>query len=177
METAPSTTANTDSFLDPVYAMAGVCAMRGALRGSSDTARARCGRPIERPLRARAARLIHGPELEDRVNVKALEEFLVHGIKYAFPAEKGGMTRGMPTASAAEPLSLKMTQEDPVPVWPFEQGSRRGYAFSPLYRRAPQAALKDHDLYELLALVDALRDGGARERELAKRALSVRLKK
>ena len=127
--------------------------------------------------RARAARLIHGPELGDRVNVKALEEFLVHGIKYAFPAEKGGMTRGMPTASAAEPLSLKMTQEDPVPVWPFEQGSRRGYAFSPLYRRAPQAALKDHDLYELLALVDALRDGGARERELAKRALSVRLKK
>ena len=127
--------------------------------------------------RARAARLIHGPELGDRVNVKGLEEFLVHGIKYAFPAEKGGMTRGMPTASAAEPLSLKMTQEDPVPVWPFEQGSRRGYAFSPLYRRAPQAALKDHDLYELLALVDALRDGGARERELAKRALSVRLKK
>ena len=127
--------------------------------------------------RARAARLIHGPELGDRVNVKALEEFLVHGIKYAFPAEKGGMTRGMPTASAAEPLSLKMTQEDPVPVWPFEQGSRRGYAFSPLYRRAPQAALKDHDLYELLALVDALRDGGARERELAKHALSVRLKK
>jgi len=127
--------------------------------------------------RARAARLIHGPELGDRVNVKALEEFLVHGIKYAFPAEKGGMTRGMPTASAAEPLNLKMTQEDPVPVWPFEQGSRRGYAFSPLYRRAPQAALKDHDLYELLALVDALRDGGARERELAKRALSVRLKK
>jgi hypothetical protein len=106
-----------------------------------------------------------------------LEEFLVHGIKYAFPAEKGGMTRGMPTASAAEPLNLKMTQEDPVPVWPFEQGSRRGYAFSPLYRRAPQAALKDHDLYELLALVDALRDGGARERELAKHALSVRLKK
>jgi len=127
--------------------------------------------------RARAARLIHGPELGDRVNVKGLEEFLVHGIKYAFPAEKGGMTRGMPTASAAEPLSLKMTQEDPVPVWPFEQGSRRGYAFSPLYRRAPQAALKDHDLYELLALVDALRDGGARERDLAKRALSVRLKK
>src|ERR1700674_2540112 len=64
--------------------------------------------------RARAARLVHGPELGDRVNTKALEEFLVHGIKYAFPPEKGGMTRGIPTASAAEPLSLKMTQEDPV---------------------------------------------------------------
>jgi hypothetical protein len=126
--------------------------------------------------RARAARLIHGSELGDRVNPKALEEFLVHGIRYAFPPEKGGMTRGMPTASAAEPLSRKMTQEEPVPVWPFEQGSKRGYAFLPLYKKVPQAALKDDELYQLLALVDALRDGSARERELAKRELSARLK-
>src|SRR5258707_4229271 len=70
--------------------------------------------------RARAARLMHGPELGDRVNTKSLEEFLVHGIKYAFPPEKGGMTRGMPTASAAEPLNHKMTQEEPGPVWAFE---------------------------------------------------------
>jgi hypothetical protein len=63
--------------------------------------------------RARTSRLIHGPELGDRVNVKALEEFLVHGIRYAFPPEKGGMTRGMPTASAAEPLSRNMTQKNP----------------------------------------------------------------
>jgi hypothetical protein len=63
--------------------------------------------------RSRTARLVHGRELGDRVNAKALAEFLVHGIRYAFPAEKGGMTRGMPTASAAEPLSRKMTQEEP----------------------------------------------------------------
>jgi hypothetical protein len=126
--------------------------------------------------RARASRLIHGPELGDRVNAKALEEFLVHGIRYAFPPEKEGMTRGMPTASAAEPLIRKMTQEEPVPVWPFEQGSKRGYAFLPLYKKVPQAALKDQELYQLLALVDALRDGSARERELAKRELSARLK-
>jgi hypothetical protein len=125
--------------------------------------------------RSRAARLIHGPEFGDRVNARALEEFLVHGIKYAFPPEKGGMTRGMPTASAAEPLRRKMIQEDPIPVWPFEQGSRRGYAFLPLYKKAPQAALKDPELYQLLALVDAMRNGGARERELARRELSARL--
>jgi hypothetical protein len=69
-----------------------------------------------------------------------------------------------------------MTQGEPVPVWPFEKGSERGYAFLPLYKKAPQAALKDHELYELLALVDALRDGSARERGLAKRELSARLK-
>ena len=126
--------------------------------------------------RARAARLIQGPELGDHVNTRGLEEFLVHGIKYAFPPEKGGMTRGIPTASAAEPLNRKMTREDPVPVWPFEEGDRRGYSFLPLYKRAPQAALKDRELYQLLALVDALRDGSARERELARRELSARLK-
>ena len=85
--------------------------------------------------RARAARLIHGPELGDRVNAKALEEFLVHGLRYVFPPETGGMTRGVPTASAAEPLNRKMTQEDPVPVWPFEEGHKRGYAFQPLYKK------------------------------------------
>jgi hypothetical protein len=126
--------------------------------------------------RARAARVIHGPDLGDCVNAKALEEFLVHGIRYAFPVEKRGMTRGMPTASPAEPLSRKMRQEEPVPVWPFEQGSKRGYAFLPLYKKVPQAALKDGELYQLLALIDALRDGSARERELAKREHSSRLK-
>jgi hypothetical protein len=126
--------------------------------------------------RGRAARLIHGPQLGDRVNVQALGEFLAHGIRYAFPPEKGGITRGVPTASAAEPLKSRMGQEEPVPVWPFAEGSTRGYAFSPLYKRAPQAALRDSQLYELLALVDALRDGNARERDLAKRELSARLK-
>lgn len=127
--------------------------------------------------RARAARLIHGPELGDRPNVKALEEFLIHGVKYAFLPERGGMIRGLPTASAAEPLSHQLTQEEPSPVWPFAgEGSKRGYALMPLYKKAPQAALKDPELYQLLALVDAIRDGGARERELATRELSTRLR-
>jgi hypothetical protein len=112
----------------------------------------------------------------DRPNIQALEEFLVHGVKYAFPAERGGMTRGLPTGSAAEPLSREITQEDPVPVWPFEEGPRRGYAFSPLHKSVPRAALKDPKLYELLALTDALRDGRARERDLARHELSTRLR-
>ena len=51
----------------------------------------------------------------------------------------------------------------------------RRYAFSPLHKNVPKAALADPRLYELLALVDALRDGKARERELAARELSKRL--
>jgi len=48
--------------------------------------------------RLQQARLVHGPELEDRPNLSALEEFLVHGVKYAFPAEHGEVTRGLPTS-------------------------------------------------------------------------------
>jgi hypothetical protein len=126
--------------------------------------------------RARTAKLLLGPELGDKPNLQALKEFLIHGLRYAFPAEKGAMTRGLPTAHAAEPLKRKLTQEQPAPVWPYEKGPTRGYAFSPLHKKAPEAALKDQTLYELLALVDAIREGAARERDLAKRELSSRLR-
>src|ERR1700693_4993394 len=43
--------------------------------------------------RLRASRLLHGPNLKDRPNISALEEFLIHGLKYAFPAEHGEVTR------------------------------------------------------------------------------------
>lgn len=55
--------------------------------------------------RAQAAHLLHGPELFNRPNISALEEFLIHGVKYAFPAERGGPSRGIPTSYAAEPLN------------------------------------------------------------------------
>ena len=39
----------------------------------------------------------------------------------------------------------------------------------------PKAALKDNRLYELLVIVDAIRDGRAREREIAIKELKARL--
>jgi hypothetical protein len=126
--------------------------------------------------RARASRLIQGPKPNGRPSEKALEEFLMHGVKYAFPAQPGPVTRGIPTASAAAPLNRKMTQEDPAPVWPYEQGTKRGYAVTPLHKNVPRAALRDANLYQMLALVDAIRIGGARERELAARELAQRLR-
>ncbi len=62
-----------------------------------------------------------------------------------------------------------------VPVWPHASGDRRGYALTPLYRSVPDAALKDAELYELLALTDAVRDGRARERKIAATYLESKL--
>ena len=126
--------------------------------------------------RARASHLVHGQELEDRLNRSALLEFLLHGVRYAFPAEKGSPTRGVPTSYAAPPLRKSIVDAGELPpVWPYPEGKVRGYSFLPLHKNVPQAALEDKRLYELLALVDAIRDGRARERELAGQELSRRL--
>ena len=105
-----------------------------------------------------------------------LREFLIHGAKYCFPAQRGGLVRGMPTAHAALPLSAQIQQgSEPPPVWPTPDGTVRGTEFSPLYKNVPAAAQRDPKLYELLALVDAIRDGRAREREIAIRELNARI--
>ena len=118
-------------------------------------------------------RAIALPFLPNKTNLK---EFLVHGAKYAFPPQRGAMVRGIPTAHAAPPLNQHFADSfEPPPVWPDPQGTARGIEFSPLYRNVPAAARRDEKLYELLALVDAIRDGRVREREIAARELTSRI--
>lgn len=127
--------------------------------------------------RLRASRLLHVPNLKDRPNISALEEFMIHGLKYVFPAEHGDVTRGIPTSYAAEPLKSEIAMSnDPPPVWPWPEGDTRGVGLEPLYRKVPQAALRDSELYKLLTLVDAIRDGRARERKIAEQDLVRRLR-
>ncbi|MEA1929159.1 MAG: hypothetical protein U9N73_13215 [Candidatus Auribacterota bacterium] len=111
-----------------------------------------------------------------QVKRKALAEFLIHGLKYAFPPIYGSITRGIPTAHAAPPISEMISGSDDLPpVWPSPEGTVRGYELKPLYRTVTRAVRKDQKLYELLALVDAIRAGRARERALAKAELNKRL--
>jgi len=127
--------------------------------------------------RLRASRLLHGPGLKGRPNISALEEFLIHGLKYAFPAEHGEVTRGIPTSYAAEPLKSEVSMSNDLPpVWPWPEGNTRGVGLEPLYKSVPRAALRDSNLYQFLALVDAIRDGRARERKIAERDLVRRLR-
>jgi len=103
----------------------------------------------------------------------ALLEFLEHGLKYTFPAGPGRLSRGMPTAFTAPPLNTAVPAED-VYVWAWEDGAARGQAIDPLYPNVPWAAANDRDLYELLALVDALRTGPSGRRAIAVRKLQAR---
>ncbi len=109
-------------------------------------------------------------------NRRALLEFILHGVRYAFYAKLGPVTRGVPTAHAAPPLVEEIAAGDLPPVWPDPLGSVRGEAVEPLHKSAPQAARHDARLHELLALVDAIRIGRARERNLAAKHLERRLR-
>lgn len=106
-----------------------------------------------------------------RFKSKAALEFLLHGVPYAFFAQRGPLARGVPTGVAAPPLNAKFSVGDEIPVWPDAEGEARGYALQPLYKSAPVAARRNPRMYEYLALVDALRDGRVREKEAARKYL------
>ena len=126
--------------------------------------------------RASTAGLLRVHAGRTEVNRAALAEFLIHGVRYVLPAQRGALTRGIPTSYAAPPLNrIIANPAEPPPVWPYSEGHVRGFEFSPIYKSVPYAASRDSRLYELLALVDALRDGRVREREFAANELRARL--
>jgi hypothetical protein len=112
-------------------------------------------------------------------NINAAEEFLISGIKFFFPAKLGEYTRGMPTAIASPIFHDKIALgNDPIPVWPDAIGEKRGVALAPLHPSIPKALRENPDqyFYELLTLIDAIRSGRPRERNLATVLLKEKLK-
>lgn len=106
----------------------------------------------------------------------AFRPMVLHGAPYFFPAVRGEITMGFPTAYGVEPLKSKVLFADELPpVWPHADGPVRGSMLLPLYPKLPQAAITDQPFYALLALFDALRIGQAREREMARTYLEERL--
>lgn len=101
-----------------------------------------------------------------RPNRTALREFLIHGVRYAFPPVIGTAARGVPTAHAGPALREHFDPTDPM-VWPDTNGSLVGTALAPLYPGATLLPERAPQVYRLLTLVDALRVGRARERTVA----------
>ena len=102
-----------------------------------------------------------------QVHRQNLLEFVLHGAKYAFPAEKTSLTVGVPTSHSAPVFSGVFEPGSDDWVWPYAEGSHKGVGVVPLHPCVPTAALADVQLYAALALLDALRVGRARERKMA----------
>jgi hypothetical protein len=123
--------------------------------------------------RNRIAGLVN-PE-KTQVNRLALRDFLIYGLKYVFPPQIGASTRGIPTAHSASPVKEKIAESTENFVWKYYKGTRRGNAILPLYAKIPQFIENDRELYELLAIVDTLRIGKSREKEIAIEELDKKL--
>lgn len=124
--------------------------------------------------RALAARLLVPVDSDARgqttvANCSNLLEFLVHGVKYAFPAERTGLTRGVPTLGGADIFRSTFSEAEVPVVWPHPRGLKRGEGLLPLHRCIPEIALDAEGalFHDVFAMVDALRAGTARERAFA----------
>lgn len=113
---------------------------------------------------------------DNQVMKMSLHDFLVFGVKYAFPQKPGAMAVGEPTSHSAYPLNKEVVAVEHY-VWPHPEGSMRGQSVQPLYPSVPEFSKdeKNKELTELLSLVDAIRVGRARERNMAVDLLKARL--
>jgi hypothetical protein len=113
------------------------------------------------------ARLLLGGKQDRRIVRLAVRELLSHGLRYLCPARLDGIALGLLTAHSFEPIAKQLLAEGDPLIMPLAEGPRRGRVLVPIHPRAPEAAAADSRMHEVLALLDALRVGRARERELA----------
>ena len=129
--------------------------------------------------RAEKSRLIAVEGGVQKVLGAAFVEFIVYGLKYAFPASTGPVVRGMPTGIAAvQDIERQFAPTEALPyVWPYAEGRINGIGLAPLFPSVPKAAALDPKMYRALALIDAIREGAAREKEFAIHEIRMMLAK
>jgi hypothetical protein len=108
------------------------------------------------------------------VHIPHFEEFALHALRFVAPAQLGALVPGVPAAWTAEPMAgaIRSSGDEPPPVWPYARGQVRGQAIEPLHPAAPEAVEGWSELGEVLALLDSLRAGDARVRQVAGGLLS-----
>ena len=102
------------------------------------------------------------------VETDAFREFLLHGLRFAFPAVIGPARAGIPTAwshdgvrAMLEPLTAPARSL----VWATESGTGHGETIVPLFLNVPAVVTTDAKLHELLAAIDVFRVGNGAIRE------------
>ncbi|MGD9807749.1 MAG: hypothetical protein AB7U93_04105 [Deferribacterales bacterium] len=102
----------------------------------------------------------------DVPNYQNAEKFLLYGFPFCFHAEKGKLVRGFKTGVDATSLRNEFAEVDYPAVWPHHKGDVKGFGIKPLHPSIPEQVAEgkmDKNLYELLALLDTVCVGQARE--------------
>lgn len=109
------------------------------------------------------------------VNRNALSDLLCYGIRWVFGGKVLGVGRGVPTGWNCPSIRSAMNPPEIPLVWSAPSGEVRGELIEPLFDKSIFIAKEDPDLYELLALIDVIRVGKARELNYAKEILQEKV--
>ena len=104
---------------------------------------------------------------ENKPILEACVEFIIHGLKYVFPAELGTLSAGIPTAHSKPGFNFVKQNKDQIYVWPYAEGTVRGISIKPIHPSFPEACKNDKKLYVIASLAEMVRAGRARERNIA----------
>lgn len=157
-----------------IYVLSGLLAHEGKWSYRSLADRLHVPHPVvQRALaRAQEAGLYSADRRE--LHLPHFEEYAIHALRFVAPVQLGGVVPGIPAAWAAEPMAsaIHSSGEEPPPVWPHAQGRVRGQAIEPLHSAAPEAVDAWPELGAILALLDSLRAGDSRVRQVAEELLA-----
>ena len=123
--------------------------------------------------RCRQAKLVsdsapRGSEREVKVMRSRLYEFLVHAVPVLYYPRRSAPVRGIATATFSPAFRERFTKPgDLIMVWPYSKGKEIGEGLVPIYPTVPIACSKSPALYELMATIEVLRVGKAREKAAA----------
>lgn len=131
---------------------------------------------VHRSLKRAAVARLYIPSTKS-VNKNNLIEFINHGIKFCFPAQRSSIAMGIPTAYSGPPLKKKIAaSKEAIPlIWPSAQFPEvKGESIAPLEKITVMEKIYQSNpkLYEVLTLVDAVRVGSTREIESARKMIS-----
>jgi hypothetical protein len=118
----------------------------------------------------------HLLNIEGTIIKEAAIELLVHAVKYFYPAQLGAPSLGIPTAHANPDFKYVKNNKGESYVWPYAEGKAKGIALIPIYPSLPYACSGDKILYRIASLVEMIRAGRARERNIAEDELHKLLK-
>ncbi len=106
-------------------------------------------------------------------NNAAVLEFLVHGLRYAFPPVHGPERNGLPTAGAHPALIAALgVNAGPPLVWPMDGAAAHGKSLAPLFAGVTRVVQRDGRMHEMLAAIDLLRVGSGEQRVAASELLA-----
>lgn len=152
-----------------IYVLSGLLAQDGGWSYRSLADRLRVPHPVVQRALSRAQEADLYSAERRAVHVPHFEEFAIHALRFVSPAQLGALVPGVPAAWGAQPMAgaIQSSGEEPPPVWPYVRGEVRGQAIEPLHPSAPEAVEGWPELGEILALLDSLRAGDSRVRQVA----------